>query len=151
MQSQQYGFEYSEAARLVPFGSVLLALFLLFVALAISVAICLLLQTYYKRVPQEHRIMEPALVWLLLIPCFNFVWNFFVFPRLAQSFKSYFDQRGALDVGDCGYGLALAYSIVSCFMIIPCINYIAAPAALVLLIIVLVKFNNLSNRIVMGT
>ena len=97
---------------------------------------------------KPNRVTEPChMVWLLLIPCFNFVWNFFVFLKLSDSFKSYFDSQGVTDVGDCNRTLALAYCIATVLCIVPCLNYIAGPTSLVLLIITLVKYNDLKNRI----
>jgi hypothetical protein len=91
------------------------------------------------------------MVWLLMIPCFNVVWNFFVWPKLANSYKSYFDSAGITDVGDCGYTLNMAYCIVSACSVlawIPCVGYLIGLAALVLLIICLVKAMSLKARIV---
>lgn len=120
---------------------------MLAVSIAIAVVVILIIQSFYKRIPPEHRQMEPGMVWLLLIPCFNLVWNFFVFPKLSDSFKSYFHSQGITDVGDCVRGLAMAYCITAVLCLIPCVNYIAGPVSLVLLIITLVKFNDLKNRI----
>ncbi len=52
-----------------------------------------------------------------------------------------------MDVGDCNRTLALAYCITAVLCIVPCLNYIAGPASLVLLVITLVKYNELKNRI----
>ncbi len=117
------------------------------VGIAIAIAIILIVQSFYKRIPPEHRKMEPAMVWLLLIPCFGLVWNFFVFLKLSESFKSYFDSQGIVDVGDCVRTLSLAYCVAAVLCVVPCVNYVAGPASLVLLIITLVQFNGLKNRI----
>jgi hypothetical protein len=50
-------------------------------------------------------------------------------------------------VGDCGKGIGLWYAICAVCCIIPCLNYVAGPAALVLLIIYLVKVMDLKNQI----
>jgi cobalamin synthase len=123
----------------------------LVVGIAISAVVCFLLYTILQRIPPEHRQQEPAMVWLLLIPCFNLVWNFFVFPKVSDSFKSYFTSVGDETVGDCSRTLSMAYCIVSCLCIIPCLNYLAGPACLVLLIIVLVQFWGFKNRIPEGS
>ena len=70
-----------------------------------------------------------------------------MFLKLADSFKSYFDSQGVTDVGDCGKVLNLVYCITACCCLVPMLNYIAGPASLVLLIIVLVKAVQLKNRI----
>ena len=86
---------------------------LVLIALAIGILICWFLMTCFQRIPPQHRKQQPALVWLLLIPCFNLVWNFFVYPKLAESFKAHFDAAGPTDVGDCGQPLAMWYCILS--------------------------------------
>ena len=54
-----------------------LGLGLMFAGLLILIGIILFLQSCYNRIPAEHRKMEPAMVWLLLIPIFSLVWIFF--------------------------------------------------------------------------
>ncbi len=124
------------------------AVIMLVISLAIAVAICLMLTSCYKRIPAEHRKMEPGMVWLLLIPCFSLVWNFFVFPRLSESYLSYFTSKGRTDVGDCGRGIGLAYAICSACSIIPYLGIIGGLAGLVLLIIYLIKAYELKGQIV---
>ena len=119
----------------------------LLVFLAVHVFICALLSTCYSRIPRQFRKQEPGLVWLLMIPCFSLVWNFFVFPQLADSFKAYSASVGRTDVGDCGKGIGLAYAICAIFCIVPCFSYLAWPAALVLLIMYLVKVTDLKSQI----
>ena len=130
--------------------AVLLLLFCLFVfvvMVAIAVLICWLVYSCFKRIPPQFRLREPGLVWLLLIPFFNIVWVFFVYPTLATSYKNYFNSVGRTDVGDCGYGIALAYCICGCCSIIPYLGILTALAALVLLIIFLVKAWDLRSQI----
>ena len=117
----------------------------LLVVLLIWIGILLFLQSCYARIPAEHRKMEPGMVWLLLIPIFHLVWIFFVYLRLAKSFQSAYAAMGRSDQGDCGEKLALAYCISAVLACIPVVNCIAGPAALILLIVVLVKFAGLKN------
>lgn len=97
------------AVMAMGFGVAVLAIL---ASLAVGVAICWFLMTCFQRVPPAYRKQEPGLVWLLLIPCFNIVWNFFVLPRLADSYKAYFDSVARTDVGDCGRSLALGCCIL---------------------------------------
>ena len=129
---------------------VLVIFLVLAFTLAVAIAACIIISGCYKRIPQEFRQMEPAMVWLLLIPCFGMIWNFFVWPKLADSYKSYFDSVGNTEVGDCGKFLNMAYCIVAACALIPCVNYLAGPASLVLFIICLVKAVSLKNQIDMG-
>jgi hypothetical protein len=117
------------------------------IRLAVEIVICFFLYKYYNRVPRQFRKMEPGLVWLLLIPCFNLVWNFFAFIRLSRSFKAYFNSVGNTAVGDCGEGLGLGYSVCEAAALIPCVGMAVWIAAIVLLILYLVKANELSGRI----
>ena len=119
----------------------------LVISLAIHAVICVLLSGCYTRIPREFRKQEPGMVWLLMIPCFNLVWNFFVYQQLADSYKAYFASVGRTDVGDCGKSLGLWYAICVACCIIPCVNYLALPAGLVLLIIYLVKATDLKGQI----
>lgn len=117
------------------------------VGLVIAVVICIVLSGCFQAIPDEHRQMQPGMVWLLLIPCFPLVWNFFVFLKLSKSYQSYFAAQGVDDVGDCAEKIGLWYAITVACSIIPCVNYIAGPASLVLLIIYLVKAVELKKRI----
>ncbi len=114
---------------------------------AINIVICALLHTSVGRVPQQYRVIEPGLVWLLLIPLFQVIWNFFVHVRVSRSFQNYFQATGDTTVGDCGESIGRWYAICVACTFVPCANYIAGPAALVLLIIFLVKVWDLRSRI----
>jgi len=122
-------------------------MFALFVGIGLNIVVAALLYTDYQRVPASFRKLDPGLVWLLLIPCFNLVWNFFVFPKLSESFKAYFDSVGNTSVGDCGRDLGLGYAICSAVSIIPFVGCLTALASLVLVILFLMKANDLKNRI----
>ena len=109
------------------------------VCIGITVLVCWLLYGCFNRIPAAHRKMEPGLVWLLLIPCFNLVWAFFVFLRLPDSYNSYFKAQGRTDGGDYGRSIGLAYAICSACSIVPYIGILPGLASLILLILFLVK------------
>jgi hypothetical protein len=94
--------------------------------------------------------MEPGKVWLMMIPFFNLYWVFPVFLGLSESYQAAFAARGRTDVGDCGRQLALWYCISVAAFIVPCLNYIAGPAALVLLIIYLSKMSEFKKQLLGG-
>jgi hypothetical protein len=125
------------------FGVVLTAML---ITVAINVVICLLLFNAQKAIPQQFRKIEPAMVWLLLIPLFNLVWNFFVYLRIPESYQDYFRSMGR-DVGDAGRGIGLGFSICAACTLIPCVGGFAGLAALVLLIVFLVKIYGLKGQI----
>ncbi len=127
----------------------------LVIQLAVLVVVSFLMYSCFERIPAQHRQMESWQAWLLVIPLFNLVWSFFAFPKLARSYQSYFSEQGRTDVGDCGEKIGLWFAIclpVGVFAgVIPCIGTIAAmiagPAALVLLVIFLVKALTLKGLI----
>ncbi|MGC9260218.1 MAG: hypothetical protein ACP5I8_09130 [Phycisphaerae bacterium] len=118
-------------------GLIFLMFIVAVIGLGIAVAICWVLYSCLKRIPEPFRLQQPGLAFLLLIPLFNLVWNFFVYPPLAKSYKAYFDSNGDTSVGDCGYGIGLAYCIASPVVLVPCFGGIAFTVALVLLILFL--------------
>ena len=119
--------------------------------LVIHIFVCWLLYGMFDRIPRRLRLMDAGLVWLLLIPCFHIIWNFFVYPKLSRSYKAYFDSINDTTVGDCGEKIGLFYAIAVVCAFLPCINYIAGPTALVLLIVYLIKAHELKQRIPPGT
>lgn len=136
------------AEELFALGVFLFAIGVVFlIMLLVYVIVAVLLYGCLARVPKEYRRMEPGLVFLLLIPVFNMIWNFFVFLRIPDSYKAYFASQGRTDVGDCGRSIGLWLSICVACSIVPCVNYISGPASLVLLIIFFVKIFGLKSQI----
>ena len=117
------------------------------VGTAINVVVCLLLYNAQMAVPQEHRKIEPNMIWLLVIPLFNLVWNFFVFLRIPESYQSAFAARGAAHKGVGERNIGLAYCICAACSIIPCVNILTGLASLVLVIIFLVQIYNLKTQL----
>ena len=135
----------AEIAMMVVFYGVILAF-----SIAILVLICLGLSGFLKALPPEFRLMEPGMVWLMCIPCFNIIWIFFVYPRIARSYQNYFRAQGRYDVGDCGESVGLWYCICVVLSAIPCVGVIASVAALVLMIIYFVKLFGLKGQVRAG-
>ena len=140
-------------------GLMMLALIPVLIVLAIAVVVAFLLYSCLDRVPAQHRKMEPWQAWLMLIPIFNIVWAFFLFPKMAKSYQGYFAEQGRTDVGDCGekIGLwcAICWAVGFFGSVVPCLNVILIPlgylAFLVLLIIFLIKSLGLKGQIPAGT
>jgi hypothetical protein len=146
---------FQRGGEAVPLALIIgIAVIVFLVAMAIQVAICWFLSSCFSRIPKEYRRQEPGMVWLLLVPCLNLVWNFFVYPKLAESYKAYFEAQGRTDVGDCGYGLGMAYSIavvvtsaIGFIPVVSLINCLFGPALLVVFIMFLVKAAGLKAQI----
>jgi hypothetical protein len=149
------GDDFEDLPPVVQAVIIIVGLLFFLAMLGIGIFILYLLYSYLKALPPEYRLMDPTLVWLLLIPCFNIIWNFFVFPRIARSYQNFFVAHGRPDVGDCGAGIGVAYAVCNLLVSIPCLNYITGifcgPAMLVLLIIYLVRLHGLKNQVQTGT
>lgn len=104
-------------------GSLQLLLLLAFLIPAIF--FLLTQQNTLKAIKAEHRLMDPGLVWLQLIPIFNYFWIFFVVKRIAGSLAREFAGRSSDSVFELAdmeavraygkrptYGIGLAYSIL---------------------------------------
>lgn len=110
------------------------------IGLAIQVFICWVAYKTAAAIPPQYREVEPGLVWLLLIPCFAVVWNFFVYPKISNGYKRFFQDAGVYHNGDCAAGIALWYCLCVIFSMIPYLGVIPGFASLILLILMLVKF-----------
>lgn len=126
----------------------IVTLIVMAILLAINIAICALHYSCLLRLPAEFRKMEPWKVWLLLIPFFNFFWNFVVYQKIPESYQAYFEANGVEGHGDCGKNMGLWYSICTIgAIIIPCVGSLAGIASLVLMIIFIVKEFELRGKI----
>ena len=118
---------------------------LMFLVLPIAQAIvCWLLMNAFEEIPKRHRLQEPEMVWLLMVPLFNFYWNFKVCPALAESFQAYFYSHGVADVDDCGERWARWYCFLAPTFIIPCFNLVAG---LIFLVLFLIEVDKLKKRV----
>ena len=117
------------------------------IGLAISIFVIYLLYTCHQRLPKAFQLMEPGLAWLMLVPLFSIVWQFFVVLRLSTSYQNYFRAQNRGDVGDCGYTIGLIALILSCVSIIPYLGCLTSVASFVLWIIYLVKVVGLRDQI----
>jgi hypothetical protein len=66
-----------------------------------------------SRVSPRNRLMEPGMVWLMLIPCFNIVWQFFIVTRVPGSLRNEFRDHNLDDGSDYGKGIGLAYAVLN--------------------------------------
>jgi len=84
----------------------------LIVVIVIAVFYLLTLQKALSRVSPRHRLMEPGMVWLSLIPFFNIIWSFFIATRIPDSLRNEFRARGQDDGSDYGKSIGLAKAIL---------------------------------------
>jgi hypothetical protein len=120
------------ALALFAFLGVLLVHFL------IQALICWFVYNAALDIPAEHREIEPALAFLLLVPCLGLFLNFLIQPAIARSFKRWFASRGVTSEGDCGESIAWWYAITSVCALVPCVPFVGL-AAIVLQVVYLVR------------
>lgn len=124
----------------------------LLVGIGIGAALCYFISSWLKEVPEEDRVMTPGQVWLLLIPFFNFYWNFRVYMYdVPQSFKNYFQRKGKErneEVGDCGKTMGMWLCICTLSSLIPFVGSIVGMGTLVFLILWMLKIHELKNKII---
>lgn len=131
------------------------------IGMVINAVVAFLLVEAYKGVPSEHQKIEPGKIWLIIIPIFNAYWNFMVWPKVSESYQSYFASAGTGDGGDCGRQMAMVYcglvvfGVVLSFVsvVIPFIGMIGCitgPVCIVLLVLLLIKFFGYKKVITAG-
>jgi hypothetical protein len=122
--------------------------FCFFLFLIPAIFYMLTLQNALAKCPPGSRTMEPGMVWLLLIPFFHLVWQFFVVMALGNSLGNEFRRRGIPCPDPLpGQSIGMAMCICGCFGIIPIINFLALPAAFVLWIVYWVKIAEFSRAL----
>jgi hypothetical protein len=107
----------------------------------------LTLQKALNRCAPENRAMQPGLAWLLLIPCVNMVWHFFVVLNMAKSLGAEFQKRGIAEEPEPGKVLGLIMCVLMCCSIIPIIGGLFALGYLVCWIIYWVKIAGFSKKL----
>jgi hypothetical protein len=128
----------------------IIALITLAIMLAIEIVVCWLIYRAHEALPAQHRKTESWQAFLLLIPLFNLIWNFVLLPKVSAGFQSFFQAKNDTSVRDCGASIGLWYSICSVACFVPIVSCLAWPAALVLLILYLVKISGLRTRVLAG-
>ena len=123
--------------------------------LLIAFAICLIPAIFYiltlqkalNRCAPGNRAMAPGLVWLLLIPLVNMVWQFFVVLNIAKSLDAEFKQRGIAEEANPGQKLGLIMCILMVCGIIPILGILCSLGGLVCWILYWVKIAGYSTKI----
>ncbi len=96
----------------------------------------------------SSRTMQPGMVWLLLVPFVNLVWQFFVVIGLADSLGNEFRARGIPNVEPKpGKSIGIAMCVCGVCAIIPLLGVLAFLVHLVLWIIYWVKIAEFSRRL----
>jgi hypothetical protein len=108
---------------------------------------CLTLQKALNRCAPENRAMAPGMVWLIFIPVFALVWQFFVVINIAKSLGAEFQKRGIAEEPEPGKKLGLIMCILACCSIIPLLGILCSIGALVCWIMYWIKIAGYSAKI----
>jgi hypothetical protein len=122
---------------------------LLFIAvLAVGIAYLVFVSSLLSKCSPSSRKMQPGMVWLMLIPFFNLVWNFVVVSAVADSLENEFRFRNIpLTEPKPGQAVGIAMAVCAACGLIPFVNLIAAPAHLILWIVYWVKLGGYSRQL----
>ena len=118
------------------------------VYLIVMIFFLITLRDALRAVSPENRRMEPGQVWLLLIPLFNIIWQFFVVSRVADSLADEFWKRGIHGhEARPGHGVGIAYCVLGLCGWIPFLGTFASLAALICWIVYWVKIANYKSQL----
>jgi len=122
-------------------GTTMLAVVGVLFALGIALILFILRLIYNAMagVPEKHRPMTPGQIYLLIIPLFSLYWNFRVFEPMMKGYVDALNEKKLPVNGDGGVGMAKAFAICNLCCLVPFVNFIAAPATLILFILVLIR------------
>ncbi|MFN5981820.1 MAG: hypothetical protein ACK476_09580 [Fluviicola sp.] len=125
------------------FGIGIILLYLILLA-----GIFLLVTMYFKTfidvmtfVRPKNRLTGTGNIIFMMIPLFNLVYGFIVYPKICESIKNEYKQLGLNEDGDFGRGLAITMCALSFGGFIPILNFITPLASLIIWIIFWVKIH----------
>jgi hypothetical protein len=107
----------------------------------------LTLQKALNKCAPENRAMQPAMVWLMLIPCFSLIWHFFVVINMSKSLAAEFRARGIIEEPEPGKVIGLVMCGLACGGVIPFIGGLFGLGYLVCWIIYWVKIAGFSKKL----
>jgi hypothetical protein len=81
---------------------------IMLVGLIVGIFFSITLHNALGRISPKNRRLPPSLVWLLLVPCFNVVWQFVIVVLVPASLRNEFRDRGQDDGTDYGKSIGLA-------------------------------------------
>jgi hypothetical protein len=96
-----------------PIGGICQSLHLL-VYIGILVYILIMNYNALNAVSPRNRDMQPGMVFLSLIPCFNLIWYFFIVSAVSSSLQKEFDDRGIRSDGDFGKSVGITGGVLAC-------------------------------------
>jgi len=121
---------------------------ILAVIVGINVLYILTLQKALSCCAPQNQTTSPGSTWYLLIPFFNLIWPFFLYPHISESLEREFRQRNLPIEPQPAKSLGLALAIVQVCCLVPFLNFLAGVGTLVCFILYWVKISGYSNQLV---
>lgn len=121
--------------------------FILAIAIVIAILYLMNLQNLLKEIDHKNRLVEPTNVWLMLIPLFNIIYPFILYPKISDSVRNEYQSRGIKKAGDFSRGIGIAMPILGLCGWIPFLGSLAGLANFILFIIFWVKTSEYKNEL----
>lgn len=135
-----------EAAFFGPF--LIFVLIMLLIGIAVAVMYLINLQNLLKEISPKNRQVEPGNVWLMFIPLFNLIYPFILYPRISDSTRAEYADRGLPAKGDFSRSIGITMPILGLCGWIPVLGGLAGIANIVLFIIFWVKTAEYKNDLI---
>lgn len=113
----------------------IIAVFFLVIAIVIGILYLLTLQNLLYKVSPQNRTAAPGDVWLLIIPFFNLIYAFILYPKISESVEKEYSTRGLAKQDDFGKSLGLLMPVLSLCAFVPVLGFLAGFANLIIWII----------------
>lgn len=91
----------------------------------------LTLQKAILRCSPENRTITPGMVWLMLIPLFNLVWDFILVKEIASTLEREFKKRNVPVETAPGKNIGFAWCILAVGTIIPFLGVLSVIGAII--------------------
>ncbi|MDF3026373.1 MAG: hypothetical protein K0S23_680 [Fluviicola sp.] len=105
------------------------------------------LQDLLKECDPKNRQVPPGNVWLMLIPLFNYVYGFILYPKISETLRREFEDRNSPQSGDYlkVLGILMPSMNVAGLLPIPLIKVLVGLGGLVVFIMYWVQSANMKN------
>ncbi|MCH2225670.1 MAG: hypothetical protein MK066_12940 [Crocinitomicaceae bacterium] len=117
--------------------------------LAIYIPYILNIKNTLEQIRPSNRSVEPSNAWLLIIPLFQIIYQFIIYPKLSESIQRECESRNINKQGDYAKNLGVALSILSLNGIVkyfmPGLGSLMGLGSLVVFIIFWVKIYNFKD------
>lgn len=126
---------------------VFLMLIVLAIGLAIAIFYILTLRKALLQCSQQNRTTSPDSAWLLLIPLFNLVWTFILYPKISESLEREFRSRGIPVEPQPAKTLGIVLAVLQVCGLVPFINMLTAIPVLIVFVMYWVKIAGYSKQL----